>query len=93
MTNDKLLGSRAEVWHGTALKTNGGLTKKDLKMKNHRIISLKKSMKSMKKKNPWMTSVGKAKKILGMEDKFVLINSGPDGIKLYKKAKEIHSKK
>jgi len=27
---DKTFGSRAEVWHCTALKTTGGLTKKDL---------------------------------------------------------------
>ena len=26
----KTNGSRAEVWHGTAKKTRGGLTKKDL---------------------------------------------------------------
>ena len=28
----KTVGSRAEVWHGTAKKTSGGLLKKDLKM-------------------------------------------------------------
>ena len=27
---DKTFGTRAEVWHCTALKTTGGLTKKDL---------------------------------------------------------------
>ena len=27
----KTVGSRAEVWHGTAKKTSGGLLKKDLK--------------------------------------------------------------
>tara|TARA_B100000401_G_C52809348_1_gene722845 strand:+ start:1552 stop:1818 length:267 start_codon:yes stop_codon:yes gene_type:complete len=27
---EKTFGSRAEVWHSTALKTKGGLTKKDL---------------------------------------------------------------
>ena len=26
----KTFGSRAEVWHGNAKKTTGGLTKKDL---------------------------------------------------------------
>ena len=26
-----VVGSRAQVWHGTADKTSGGLTKKDLK--------------------------------------------------------------
>ena len=27
---NKVIGSRAEVWHGNAKKTRGGLTKKDL---------------------------------------------------------------
>ena len=38
------VGSRAQVWHGTAKKTSGGLTKKDLK-KNKRgdIVSRKMS--------------------------------------------------
>ena len=35
-----LIGSRAQVWHGTAYKTSGGLRKKDLLMnKNGRIVS------------------------------------------------------
>ena len=37
------IGSRAQVWHGNALKTRGGLTKKHL-MKNpktHKIVSKK----------------------------------------------------
>jgi hypothetical protein len=33
------VGSRAEVFHGTADKTAGGLTKKDLKLKDGRIVS------------------------------------------------------
>jgi DVNP family len=38
------VGSRAQVMHGTAVKTAGGLTKKDLKYnKNGRIVSRKKS--------------------------------------------------
>ena len=38
----KATGSKAEVWHGTAKHTSGGLVKKDL-MKHHgRIISRKK---------------------------------------------------
>lgn len=36
-------GSKAQVWHGTAHHTTGGLTKKDLMMtKNGRIVSRKK---------------------------------------------------
>jgi hypothetical protein len=37
------LGSKAQVWHGTARHTSGGLTKKDLmKTKRGRIVSKKK---------------------------------------------------
>ena len=39
----KMRGSKAQVWHGTATKTPGGLTKKDLmKTKKGRIVSRKK---------------------------------------------------
>lgn len=35
-----LIGTRAQVWHGTAYKTNGGLLKSDLfQNKNGRIVS------------------------------------------------------
>lgn len=38
-----LVGSRAQVWHRTAYKTPGGLTRKDLlKNKRGNIVSLKK---------------------------------------------------
>jgi hypothetical protein len=40
---EKLEGSRAQVWHGTAYKTPGGLKKDELKMHRGRIISKKKS--------------------------------------------------
>ena len=40
----KNIGSRAEVYHGNARQTSGGLTKKDLiKNKAGRIVSKKKS--------------------------------------------------
>lgn len=40
MTHEMLIGSRAQVWHGTAHKTSGGLTKKDLMQnKAGRIVS------------------------------------------------------
>ena len=43
------VGSRAQVMHGTADKTPGGLTKSDLKYnKAGRIVSKKKSMKAKK---------------------------------------------
>lgn len=45
----KRVGSRAQVMHGTAQKTSGGLTKKDLKMnKWGRIVSKAKSAKAKK---------------------------------------------
>ena len=45
------IGSRAQVMHGTAHHTSGGLTKKDLKMnKWGRIVSRKKSAKAKKDK-------------------------------------------
>jgi hypothetical protein len=53
---EQTFGSKAQVWHGTAKKTSGGLTKKDLmKNKHGRIISRKKhsigkkSIKHLKK--------------------------------------------
>jgi len=51
-TYKKLIGSRREVWSGTAFKTEGCLEKKDLiqpKGKNGRIVSLKKHMTGKKR--------------------------------------------
>ena len=45
------VGSRAQVMHGTAHKTSGGLTKDDLMMKNGRIVSKKASKAALKSKN------------------------------------------
>jgi hypothetical protein len=44
----KTVGSRAQVWNGNAMKTSGGLTKKDLFKKKGRIRS-KRASKSAKK--------------------------------------------
>jgi hypothetical protein len=47
----KAIGSRAQVMHGTAHHTTGGLTKTELKYnKAGRIVSRKKSMKAKKDK-------------------------------------------
>ena len=47
----KTFGSRAEVWHGNAKKTTGGLTKKQLmKNKHGRIVSKKKHTMEKKMK-------------------------------------------
>jgi hypothetical protein len=43
MAFEQNIGSRAQVWHGTAKKTSGGLTKSHLMMNKHgRIVSVKK---------------------------------------------------
>ena len=48
---DQLVGSRAQVWHGTAYKTKGDLTKKDLFMnKRGHIVSKKKHNTAKKEK-------------------------------------------
>jgi DVNP family len=53
---EQTFGSKAQVWHGTAKKTSGGLTKKNLMMNKHgRIVSRrkhnmgKKSIKHLRK--------------------------------------------
>ena len=56
---DKCVGSRAQVWHGTACKTAGGLTKKNLKMnKRGRIVSAKKaaSAKRLKRLEKYLSN-------------------------------------
>jgi len=45
------VGSRAQVWHGTATKTTGGLVKKDLFKKKGRIRSKKASQKAKRNQN------------------------------------------
>jgi hypothetical protein len=43
------VGSKSQVWHGTAKHTSGGLTKKDLmKTKKGRIVSKKKHAAGLK---------------------------------------------
>ena len=47
--HEKNVGSRAEVFHGTAAQTSGGLMKKDLKKNKYGRIVSKKASKSAKK--------------------------------------------
>jgi len=48
---EMLMGSRAQVWHGTAFKTSGGLTKNNLMQnKAGRIVSKDKHMTAKKEK-------------------------------------------
>ena len=50
-TFEMLEGSRAQVWHGTAYKTSGGLTKAHLMMNKHgRIVSSVKHRTAKKEK-------------------------------------------
>ena len=57
-----VVGSRAQVFHGTADKTSGGLTKSDLMMKDGRIKSRRASRSAKKNKNlvkaGWTTKKG-----------------------------------
>jgi len=78
------IGSRAQVYHGNATETAGGLKKKDLKMVKGEIVSKAKSKDE--KKNPWIVAVAKAKKELKIKG-FALVQ-GP----LLAKAREIYSK-
>ena len=49
----KNIGSRAEVFHGNATKTKGGLTKEDLKLNNYgNIVSIKQSNRMTGDNNP-----------------------------------------
>jgi hypothetical protein len=80
------IGSRAQVYHGTATETAGGLKKKDLKKdrKSGEIVSKAKSKDE--KKNPWIKAVAKAKKELGIKG-FALVQG-----ELLKRSREIYSK-
>lgn len=85
-----VVGSRAQVMHGTADTTSSGLKKKDLKLnpKTGEIVS--KSKSKDEKKNPWIEAVRKAKKALKIKKgEFVLLTKGSA---LYEKAMEIYSK-
>ena len=86
---EKTVGTRAEVMHGTALRTSGGLESSDLLMKNGRIISKKKSEQAAKAPHlkAWTNSVEKAKKKLKMDDGFHLVKGKleTEAKKLYKK--------
>jgi len=57
------VGSKAQVWHGNADNTSGGLTKSDLMMNKHGRIVSKRKHKSGKKSLKNLVKAGyKAKK-------------------------------
>ena len=48
---ERLVGSRAQVWHETAYKTSGGLTRAQLVMNKHgRVVSAKKHTTAKREK-------------------------------------------
>jgi len=51
MSFDNTFGSRAQVWHGTAKKTSGGLTKTQLMMNKHGRIVSKRKHNTAKREN------------------------------------------
>ena len=65
-------------------------SKRSVKRSNKRSTKKSKSKKS-KGKMTWFGAVAKARKELGVKG-FVAINKGPEGKKLYNKAKEIYGK-
>ena len=79
-------GSRAEVFHGTADKTSGGLEKKDLKMKDGRIVSKaasKAAKKSLKSNPKFRAFIDLAKEKSEQKATFCLVPK--KGSKTYKK--------
>jgi len=80
------VGSRAEVFHGTADKTSGGLAKKDLMMKDGRIISKaasKASKKALKSNPKFMAFIDAAREKAEKKASFCLVPK--KGSKSYKK--------
>lgn len=81
-----MIGSRAEVFHGNADATSGGLTKSDLQMKDGRIISKaasKAAKKSLKKNPKFAAFIELAKEKAEKKDTFCLVPK--KGSKTYKK--------
>lgn len=75
------IGSRAQVMHGTALKTAGGLKKSDLKLNSAgNIVSKKQSSRAKRVESPrlklWRDSVKVAYKNPKYCGKFVAIRKG-----------------
>lgn len=84
------VGSMRKVWNGTAAKTGGGLTKKDLCLnKNGKVVS-KKALSHGKKQfknsalSKWGAAMKKARKELGITG-FVACKKGTPLYKLTKK--------
>ena len=86
-TYKKLIGKRAMVWHGTAYKTKGDLTKEDLHMnKWGKIVSKRKSASAKKEKR--LEKHG----YFAKKGQFGYVKKTPKHIK-YKKSKTFKKKK
>ena len=86
MTHTQAVGTRAQVAHGTAHHTAGGLTKKDIKRNPKTGEYVSKDKSKGEKSNPWIKAVAKAKKELGIKG-FALVQG-----KLLARAREIYGK-
>jgi hypothetical protein len=77
---DMLIGTRAQVWHGTAYKTSGGLTKSHIMQnKNGRIVSRSKHASAKKERRLIKAGYGTQKGKFG-------------AVKLHGKSMRKHSK-
>jgi hypothetical protein len=79
------IGSRAQVMHGTATETSGGLKKKDLKRTDDGRIVSKKQVKAL---NPKLKAWSEATKTVmdgRKSDKFVALKKGSATYKKVKK--------
>jgi hypothetical protein len=83
------IGTKRQVVNGTAEKTTGGLTKKDIKVvtKNGQRKYVSKTKHENGKRNLWIESCNRARKILGLEHEFVLLKKSSE---LYKVAREYY---
>jgi len=85
---EKLEGSRAQVYHGTAYKTSGNLKKPEIMMnKNHRIVSKRKHFTAKKERRLIRAGYGTKK------GKFGFVKIGKMKIGKSKKSRKGRSKK
>lgn len=94
-----VIGTKAQVYRGTAHHTTGGLTRSQiLRVRSsdgtYRYVSKKKHNKA--RASPWIKAVSRARRELlrkhpSLKGKFIPINKGDAGRKLYKLALEIYN--
>jgi len=92
VSNKRVNGSRAQVMSGSALKTPGGLRKKDLKYnKQGRIVSKKKSARAKRENRLVRSGYVTEKGVFG--SKFVTEKKKPSKKRSKKKSKKRRSKR